>query len=193
MRDEMLLYAEQMQKTGKYVGIFPFVVWACARQQQVQLLFGDGLLDIISTYAPWAEAATATCAIPRVAAFCKVFRCLVDGIDHVVVRHLLNNADLAHGNHWVAAVKCAGIETIAGSFNHPPCGGRLCAGGPSGHCVGPLSSAAAGRNLTIVTTTANGDCAFDVMAFWDETARTVASWKHLRIEIANLIREHAWE
>ena len=110
VRDQMLLYAEQMQTTGKYVGIFPFVVWACARQQQVQLLFGDGLLDVISTYAPWAEAATATCAIPRVAAFCKVFRCQVDGVDHVIVRHLLNNADLASGKHWVAAVKCPGIE-----------------------------------------------------------------------------------
>ena len=32
-----------------------------------------------------------------------------------------------------------------------------------------------------------------MMAFWDQTARTVASWKRLRIEIANLIREHAWE
>ena len=31
------------------------------------------------------------------------------------------------------------------------------------------------------------------MAFWDQTARTVASWKRLRIEIANLVRGHAWE
>ena len=106
MRPE-LPFLDEHAMSGK-VGIDP--LWVCARQQQVQLLFGDGLLDIISTYAPWAEAAIATCAIPRVAAFCKVFRCLVDGIDHVVVRHLLNNADLAHGNHWVAAAKCAGIK-----------------------------------------------------------------------------------
>ena len=161
----MLLFAEQVQKTGKYVGIFPFVVWACARRRRVQLLFGDGLLDIISTYAPWAEAATATCATPRVAAFCKVFRCPLDGVDHVVVRHLLNNADLASGNHWVAAIQCPGLDRVASRFKHPPRGGRLCAGGAAGHCVGPLRSAAAANNLTIVTTTANGDCDFDVMAF----------------------------
>ena len=97
MRDKMLLYADQVQETGKYVGIFAFVVWACARWVRVQFLFGDGLLDIISTYAPWAEAATATCATPRVAVFCKVFRCPLDGVDHMVVRHLGNNADLASG------------------------------------------------------------------------------------------------
>ena len=193
VRGKMLLYADQVQKTGKYVGIFAFVVWACARRRRVQLLFGNGLLDIITTYAPWALGATATCAIPRVAAFCKVFRCNLDGVDHVVVRHLLNNADLANGNHWVAAIPCPGLDKSACAFLHPPCGGRRCAGGPSGHCVGPLRSAAAANNLTIVTTTANGDCAFDVMAFWDGAARNLACWKRLRIEIANMVREHAAE
>ena len=118
MRDKMLLYVNQVQKTEKYDGIFAFVVWAFARRRRVQLLFGDGLLDIILTYAPWAEAATATCATPRVAAFCKVFRCPLDGVDHVVVRHLLNNADLASGNHWVAAIPCSGLGKVSCSFKH---------------------------------------------------------------------------
>ena len=193
VRDAMLLYATSAKKTGKCVGIFPFVVWACMRRRPVQLLFGDGLLDVVSTYAPWALETMLPGETPRVAVFCRVVRVALHGEDHVVVRHLRNNADLANGNHWVAAVPCPRIDRFAKSFQHLPCDGRLCAGGVARHCLGPLRSAAAASNLTILATTANGDCAFDTMAFWDGAARSLGTWKSLRIEMANFIREHAAE
>ena len=97
---------------------------------------------------------------------------------------LLRNSGLCAGRFSLEAVP---------PFSVTPCDGRLCAGGPAAHCVGPLRSAAAANSLTIVTTTAHGDCAFDSMAFWDGAARNLACWKRLRIEIASLIREHALE
>ncbi len=143
------------------------MVWAVLRRRRVQLLFGDGLLDLLSSYAPWAEELMQVSTTPCIGIFCRVFRAEVDGSDHVIVRSLCDNADLHKGNHWVAAVRCPRIEKIQESFRHPPCDGRLCAGGAAGHCVGLLRSAAAAANLAAIATTANGDCAFDTMALWE--------------------------
>ena len=47
-------YAMNIRKTGKLVGIFAFLLFAVFRQRRVQLLFGSGLHDVLSNYAPWA-------------------------------------------------------------------------------------------------------------------------------------------
>ena len=48
-------------------------------------------------------------------------------------------------------------------------------------------------NTTVVSTVAQGDCAFDVMAFWQGGARDLGTWKRLRHELAAHIEEHADE
>ena len=127
---------------------------------------------------------------PRIGIFCTVFRVEVAGRDHVIVRSLRSNADLQTGNHWVAAVPSPRLDRFEESFRHPPCDGRLCAGGAAGHCVGLLRSAAAAANLAVVATTANGDCAFDTMSFWEGGHRDLGVWKRLRIELSAFMLEN---
>ena len=54
IRASMRGYAMNIRKTGKLVGIFAFLLFAVFRQRRVQLLFGSGLHDVLSNYAPWA-------------------------------------------------------------------------------------------------------------------------------------------
>ena len=73
-RDAMQLYAATVQNIGKHVGMFPIAVWACVRRRPIQVLFGDGLLDVVSTNVPWAQGTMLPGAIPRVPMLCRVMR-----------------------------------------------------------------------------------------------------------------------
>ena len=46
-------------------------------------------------------------------------------------------------------------------------------------------------NVTVVPTVAQGDCAFDAMAFWAGGQRDLGTWKTLRHQIAQAIVDHA--
>ena len=92
--------------------------------------------------------------------------------DCVVVRALLHDADAARGNHWMAGLHTPGLDRLSDCFQHQPCDGLLCAGGASRHCLGPVRAAAAAMNATVIPTVAQGDCAFDTMAFWQGELET---------------------
>ena len=67
-------YAMNIRETGKLVGIFAFLLFAVFRQRRVQLLFGSGLRDGLSNYAPWAVDLVLPSEVARVAVFCRVLR-----------------------------------------------------------------------------------------------------------------------
>ena len=46
-------------------------------------------------------------------------------------------------------------------------------------------------SVTVIPTVAQGDCAFDTMAFWAGGARDLGTWKRLRQEIAQAVADHA--
>ena len=67
---------------------------------------------------------------------------LADG-DHIVVRGLESDADVANGNHWMAGLRTPGLDRVCEAFHHQRCDGRLCAGGASKHCLGPIRAVSA--------------------------------------------------
>ena len=187
----MRKYAAQIRKTGKLVGIFPFLVWSLVHRLRVEVHCGRGRIDPVAEFASWAKDLLREPATPLIVIWSRVFRCVVNGNDCIVVRALNGEADQASGNHWVAGLHTRGIDRASVAYQHPPCNGRLCAGGSSRHCLGPVRSAAAAMNVTVIPTVAQGDCAFDAMAFWAGGARDLGTWKKLRHELAQAIADHA--
>ena len=187
----MRTYANKIRKTGRHVGIFPFLVWSLIHRVRVEIHCGRGRLDPVAEFAPWATDLLRVPVTPLIAIWTRVFRCDVNGRDCIVVRSLTGEADQVLGNHWVAGLHTHGIDRASAAYQHPPCDGVLCAGGATRHCLGPVRSAAAAMNATVVPTVAQGDCAFDAIAFWAGGARDLGAWKRLRQEIANAIADHA--
>ena len=187
----MRKYAAQISKTGRLVGIFPFLVWSILRRLRVQVLCGRGRIDPVTEFAPWAMDLLREPATPLIVIWSRVFRCWVNGAESIVVRALDEEAALSAGNHWVAGLYTRGVDRACAAYQHPPCNGRLCAGGASRHCLGPVRAAAAALNITVVPTVAQGDCAFDAMAFWAGGARDLGTWKRLRQELAQAVMDHA--
>ena len=53
----------------------------------------------------------------------------------------------------------------------------------------PLSESFSRIGYQVFPTVEQGDCGIDVMAFWDGRERNDASWKSIRVELADYIRE----
>ena len=134
----MRSYAASIRKTGKYVGMFPFLVWSVKRGLRVELQCGRGRLDPVAEFAPWAAAGVREPPMPLIALWTRVLRVPMGDGDHTVVRGLTTDADVANGNHWMAGLHTPGLDKMCEAFQHQPCDGRLCAGGASKHCLGPI-------------------------------------------------------
>ena len=100
----MRKYAAQIRKTGKHVGIFPFLVWSLTRRLRVEVHCGRGRIDPVSAFASWAKDWLREPATPLVAIWSRVFQCVVNSDDCIVVHALNGDADQTSGNHWVAGL-----------------------------------------------------------------------------------------
>ena len=107
----MRKYATQIRKTGKFVGIFPFLVWSLVHKVRIQIHCGRGRIDPVAEFAPWAQVREP--ATPLIAIWTRIFSCEIDGRDCIVVRALEDDADQSRGNHWVAGLHTRGIDKFS--------------------------------------------------------------------------------
>jgi hypothetical protein len=123
--------AKDIQRTGRHIGLFAFLVYAHIRRVRVHALLGLRTLDVLEHFAPAFAGGCKELTPALTVALC---RCMVfwrGGTPHRVVRALTTDADLAQGNHWVVAVPRAIGPADDGGRPHFPCQGRRC-GHPGG-------------------------------------------------------------
>ena len=190
IQEAMIRYAADIRKTGRWIGIFGFLVYALTFSRRVHLFLANRLLDIIAEFASWAVPNVKSTPFTRVAIFCRIISVDIDTVPHIIMRHIRDDGDLRAGNHWVAALRDPRLVDMADSFLHEPCGGRFCAGGGKA-CLAPLRRFAAEQQYSVVPTQAAGDCGIDVMAFWEGVSRNAAEWKKMRLSLAKAIVDHA--
>ena len=77
--EAMRVYAREVRKTGKYVSLFPFVVWSVMKGWRTEIHCGSGRVDVVERYAAWATDTVRQPPAPLIAIWCRVLRAEVGG------------------------------------------------------------------------------------------------------------------
>ena len=185
--------ARDLRRTGRSIGLLPFLVYAARRRARIHVLFGRTSVDIVDAFAPSLASICLDRDPPLTVVYCRCVIFWEGPTQHRVVRALVSDRDIVHGNHWVIAVKAAGGDESGESvLPHRPCRGHRC-GRPGGSCMSPLQEHVRPLRYILVPTVEQGDCGLDAMAFWDGSERVDKTWKALRLELAAALESSAYD
>ena len=170
--EQMQLRATEVEQHGRYLGFFEWVIWAALRSVGIRMLFGSRWIDIGPVFGPAVTPSLANCRGTQQVVACRL---TISGALNSAVQPGRYNPSV---NHFVIGVPLH--SSVATNLAHELQDSLLQATEVADTAVAAAQRAEWGIKLTCTT----GDCALDVMAYYDRIDRNVASWKKLRQEIS---------